>query len=260
MSRSSRPSRVDEAVEAILARVVSGEFAAGAALPGQWELAELMQVSRLTVREAVKELAAKGIVSVEPGNGTFVRPSTEWTDLSALSRLETDDSRIAVSVIEIRRMIEVAAAGLCAQRRTDADLASLRANLAGMESAHDAGDVATFVARDLAFHQSVLHGCANPFLAVVYDPLTKVMTATRGQTSAVPVIRQHAIGHHRAILERIAARDPAGASAAMDAHMDQTSDDLHVHVLGAASALGTVIDADADIPAAPDTAAEHSEA
>lgn len=237
MARSARPSRVDEAVDALTDRIVDGDLVAGDALPGQWELAELMSVSRLTVREAIKALAARGMVEVQPGNGTFVRPPQEWTDLSALSRVqirETDSSRVALSVIEIRRMIEVGAASLCATRRSDEDVEALRTSLEGMVHARDAGDLATFVAHDLAFHHTVLRGCSNPFLALAYDPLEKVLASAREQTSQVGAIRDHAIEHHRAILASIASGDAAGAAAAMDAHMDQTADDLHAYVLSGA--------------------------
>lgn len=235
MARSPRPSRVDEAVDALTDRIVGGELAAGEALPGQWELAEQMAVSRLTVREAITALAAKGMVEVQPGNGTFVRPPHEWTDLSALSRVrtrETGSSRVALSVIEIRRMIEVGAASLCAARRTSEDIDALRSALDAMVRARDAGDVATFVTHDLAFHHAVLRGCANPFLALVYDPLEKVLASAREQTSQVAAIRDHAVDHHRAILAAIESGDAEAAAAAMDAHMDQTADDLHTYVLG----------------------------
>lgn len=236
MTRSARPSRVDEAVDTLTERIVAGDFAPGEALPGQWDLAEIMGVSRLTVREAIKTLAAAGMVEVQPGNGTFVRPAQEWTDLAALSRVqlrETDRSRVALSVIEIRRMIEVGAAALCATRRTQEDLQRLRVTLEGMVAAHAAGDVPTFSAHDLAFHQAVLQGCANPFLPLVYDPLQKVLASAREQTSDSAVIRDHAIGHHREILATIEAADGPAAAAAMDAHMDQTAGDLLTYVLGA---------------------------
>ncbi len=239
MTRSTRPSRVDEAVDTLTERIVAGDFAPGEALPGQWDLAEIMGVSRLTVREAVKTLAAAGMVEVQPGNGTFVRPAREWTDLAALSRVqlrETDRSRVAMSLIEIRRMIEVGAASLCAARRTDDDLERLRATLGGMIAAHAAGDVPSFSAHDLEFHQAVLQGCANPFLPLVYDPLHKVLASARAQTSDHDVIRDHAIGHHQAILATIEAGDGPAAAAAMDAHMDQTADDLLTYVLGASPA------------------------
>lgn len=235
MSRTARPSRVDEAVDSLTARIVDGDWPVGEALPGQWELAEIMHVSRLTVREAVKELAAKGMVEVQPGNGTFVRPHTEWTDLAAVSAMQTRETggrQVALSLIEVRRMIEVGSAGLAATRRTAQDLAAMAVTLADLAAAHAAGDVHAFVAADLAFHHGVLSACDNPFLPVVYDPLQQAMASGRAQTSAVEAIRAHALEHHRAILTAIEAGDAAGAAAAMDAHMDQTAQDLLTYVLG----------------------------
>jgi DNA-binding FadR family transcriptional regulator len=101
-----------------------------------------------------------------------------------------------------------------------------------MTEARDTSDVDAFVQHDLAFHATILRGCANPFLAAVYDPLQKVLQRARTQTSAFPDIRDNALEHHRAILDAIADRAPARAREAMDAHIEQTSRDLADYVGG----------------------------
>lgn len=235
----ARGSRVDETVDALRRAIVSGEFSTDRPLPSQGDLAARLSVSRLTVREAVKELRTGNVLRVEHGNGTFVNPPGAWTDLEALAqktRAGTDGLKTSQSIIEVRRIIEVGAAELCATRRTAQDVATLRHHVQAMTEARDTSDVDAFVHHDLAFHATVLLGCANPFLAAVYDSLQKVLLRARIQTSAFPAIRDNALEHHRLILAAIADRAPARARAAMDAHIEQTSRDLAAYVGGLAEA------------------------
>jgi GntR family transcriptional regulator, transcriptional repressor for pyruvate dehydrogenase complex len=235
----ARDSRVDETVDALLRAVVSGDFSTDRQLPSQGELAASLSVSRLTVREAIKELKTGNVLRVEHGNGTFVNPPGAWTDLDALaqmSRAGTDGLKTSQALIEVRRIIEVGAAELCATRRTAQDVAALRHHVQAMTEARDESDVEAFVNHDLAFHATVLRGCANPFLAAVYDPLLKILQQARTETSAFPAIRDNALEHHRAILAAVADRAPTRARVAMDAHIEQTSRDLAAYVGGLAEA------------------------
>src|SRR5665647_543534 len=191
------------------------------------------------VREAVKELKSGNILRVEHGNGTFVNTPGAWTDLDALaqmSRAGTDGLKTSQSLIEVRRIIEVGAAELCATRRTAEDVAALKHHVQAMTEARDTSDVDAFVHHDLAFHATVLRGCANPFLAAVYDPVSYTHLRARTETSAFPPIRDNAVEHHRRILAAIADRAPGRARAAMDAHIEQTSRDLADYVGGLAEA------------------------
>lgn len=230
----ARTSLVAGAVDTLLARIVAGTPEPGAPLPSQAVLAEELGVSRLTVREALETLRERGVVRVVHGRGTFVAPVDEWTDVDAISRAvgrSGPAEDVAMHVLEVRRMIEIGAAGACATRRSEEDAAGLDALLAAMREADAAGDVDRFVTLDMSFHATVLRGCHNPFLPVVYDPLMRILRETRTQTSLVPEIRRHAIDFHAAIADAVRRGDPVAARAAMTAHMDQTDDDLRTYVL-----------------------------
>ncbi|WP_258222876.1 FadR/GntR family transcriptional regulator, partial [Microbacterium sp. HMWF026] len=82
-------------------------------------------------------------------------------------------------------------------------------------------------------HDRILTASRNPFLTVMFAPLTEVLSERRAQTSRVRVIQQHAIAEHGRVLEALRARDPEAARIAMDGHMQQTLDDLREHVLHA---------------------------
>jgi GntR family transcriptional regulator, transcriptional repressor for pyruvate dehydrogenase complex len=236
--RATRLSLADELTEELLTRIIDGRYPPDSALPPEGDLAREAGMSRLTVREAVKTLRAKNVVRVERGRGTYVNPVDQWTALEALVRAtvhteSTAGRTLPERLIEARRIVEVGAAELAADRRTDEDTARLEAQLAAMAAADGAGDVDAFVAADLAFHETVLHAAGNGLIAAMLDPLSRLLVPARRQTSEFDDIRRHALEYHNAILEAIRAGDRDGARRAMYEHIEQTQEDLRAYVLEA---------------------------
>ena len=232
----ARKSLVGVVADELLDRIIAGEFPPGSPVPGELELSARHDVSRMTVREAIKTLEAQHILSVERGRGTFVNPLSRWASLEAVLRAAsegTNDAATAVQLIELRRMLESGACELAASRISDADLETLRAQVESMRAAHEHHDVAAFVAADLAFHDLILRASENVFAAVLFAPLHRVLERRRTQTSEVREIQAHAIEQHGKIAAALATRDPRLARDAMDAHMQQTLDDLRTYVLAA---------------------------
>lgn len=218
----------------LLDRIIAGEFPPGATVPGELELSARHDVSRMTVREAMKTLEAQRILSVERGRGTFVNPLNRWASLEAVLRAASEgknDASAAIQLIELRRMLESGACELAAGKIDAAGLQELRAHVDSMRSAHEVNDVSAFVTADLAFHDLILQASGNVFVAVLFEPLHRVLEKRRTETSRIPAIQDHAIGHHRAIVAALASGDPHQARDAMDAHMQQTLDDLKNYVL-----------------------------
>lgn len=231
----ARKSLVGEVADGMLDRIVAGEFPSGSPVPGELELSARYEVSRMTVREAVKTLTAQNILRVERGRGTFVNPVNRWSSLHAVLRATsegTDGGEAAVQLIELRRMLEAGACALAAERISEEDLAALDVFIAQMREAHGGADLERFVEADLAFHDVILHASENAFVAVLFEPLSRVLAERRSETSAVPAIQEHAIAMHVAVSEALHRRDPEAARAAMDAHMQQTLDDLRTYILG----------------------------
>jgi GntR family transcriptional repressor for pyruvate dehydrogenase complex len=223
----------------LLDRIIAGEFPPGASVPGELELSARHEVSRMTVREAIKTLEAQRILSVERGRGTFVNPLNRWASLEAVLRAASEgknDAAAAVQLIELRRMLESGACELAAVRIGDADLESLYAHLEAMRDARGSNNVAAFVEADLAFHDLILKASENVFAAVLFEPLHRILEKRRTETSKVPDIQEHAIWHHEQVAEALAAHDPHRARDAMDAHMQQTLEDLKSYVLKEQSA------------------------
>ena len=221
--------KVDTVVVTLLDDIIDRSAAANEPLPTQQELADQHGVSRLTIREAVRVLQESNVLRVEQGRGTFVNPRSQWTSLVSLHRASartTDFIEHSLTVMEVRRIIEVEAARFAASRRTPDDVATLQAAHLRMEQAEKEGDASASAAADLDFHNATIRSCNNPYLSALYSPLTEVIASLRLRTAAVPAIRRHAIREHRAILATIVASSPDAAAGAMRSHMDQTTNDL----------------------------------
>lgn len=230
----ARKSLVGEVADALLDRIIAGEFPPGDPVPGELELSSRYDVSRMTVREAIKTLTAQSILRVERGRGTFVNPLNRWSSLHAVLRATSEGTNgddAAVQLVELRRMLETGACELAASRISEADLDALDGFVDDMREASRAGDLQRYVAADLAFHDLILHASENAFVAVLFEPLSRVLAERRYETSAFPEIQEHAIHMHAAVTEALRSRDPHTARAAMDAHMQQTMDDLRTYVL-----------------------------
>ncbi len=222
-------SRVEEVVQSVLDRVVAGEYPAGAALPPEAVLAEDLDVSRLTVREAVKVLEARGILRARQGSGTYVVPSGSWTDLAGLvglARVDGDERELVLSLLEVRRMLELGSSGLAAARRTDADLAALEDSVERLRRADADDDVEAAAEADMTFHEVIIRAAGNPFIVATYAPLRDELVRARRRTSAFREVREHALVQHERILFALRTGSPDATKAAMRAHMEQTSNDV----------------------------------
>lgn len=225
----ARPGRVDEAIAAILDRIVDGTFAVGESLPPEADLAALLGVSRPTMREAVRSLSDRGVLDVVHGRGTFVAPRGEWRDLPTVIEVlarTTEPRELGVQLTQVRRMIEVGACGLAAEHRTSEDVALMHRLLDEYDVASAARDVDEVVRLDIAFHDAIVQASRNPFLATIMQTLGRALFTSRRTTSARTAVRARAQEHHRRILAAVEAGDPAAAKNAMRAHMTQTHDDI----------------------------------
>nr|WP_246550217.1 FCD domain-containing protein [Bradyrhizobium liaoningense] len=138
----------------------------GTTLPPEPELEARFGVGRGVVREAIKTLAAKGLVSVRPRHGTQVLPRHEWSllDRDVLSWLvgqDEPDRDLLLAIQEVRSIIEPAAAALAAERATRNDRWRIDTALAAMQTAKDQ---ASALAADKAFHLAILDATHNPVL------------------------------------------------------------------------------------------------
>ena len=145
--------------ESLTERIASGEWAPGAQLPTEAELGAEFQVSRTVVREAVARLRSAGLVVPQQGRGVFVSEAPQPQSFSISEEvLQTLPETIAL--LELRLSVEVEAAGLCAERRTDAEAAAIRALMEQIDATR-ADPAAVPIHYDYDFHLSIARGARN---------------------------------------------------------------------------------------------------
>jgi DNA-binding FadR family transcriptional regulator len=158
-------------------RVVGGVYPAGALLPNEEQLCQGLAVSRTALREAVKVLAAKGLLESRPRIGTRVRDKSLWNlldpDILAWRCATGADAEFLGHLLELREIVEPAAAALAAASRTPTQLADIASALHRMETAPD---IAAWVEADLAFHTAILKATNNPLLM----PLAAIISSALG--------------------------------------------------------------------------------
>jgi DNA-binding FadR family transcriptional regulator len=221
----------EQLVDMLGGDIVRGRLQPGDLLPSEDVLLARYRVSRTVLREALNVLSGKGLLDARPKRGTMVRPRAEWSQLdsmvlawrggdAAMPRSKSME-RSLDRLMEVRRIIEPAAAALAAERGTTKDLARLSAAYQAMENA--GGDVQAFMDADLSFHVSCLEAAHNEFLLpIAHAVRTELMTSMSVTNRDADENRRVSLPLHRAICDAIVARDPDAARLAMQRHLDDT--------------------------------------
>lgn len=188
-------------------QLASGRWPVDTRIPGELELAEMLQVSRNTIREALRALVHLGLLEARVGDGTYVRVTSE---LEAVLLRRTATTPPA-DVLELRSVLEEYAAGLAAERRSEADTARLRELLAAARESNHSGVMAQIAAADGAFHLAVVQASGNELLAEIYEHLGGALAAV---LTALPWDGDVAAEHdhwHGALVDAIGAGDAVAA-------------------------------------------------
>ncbi|MBM7171492.1 FadR family transcriptional regulator [Streptomyces sp. G44] len=218
---SVRPSPlVEQAAASLRKQITGGQWPVGTKLPGETTLARELGVGRSTLREALRALAGAGLVRTRQGAGVFVvatEPVADWP--ARLRRAAVTD------VYEVRMLLEVQAARLAAMRRTDEDIAVMRAALDGRGAAAAEGDAA-FVDADIALHEAVVAAARNPVLT---DLFAEFMPALRqGLIDLLELIdvrreeADHGAASHAELVRAVESKDAEGAARVAQAELQAT--------------------------------------
>ncbi|NDV00067.1 FadR/GntR family transcriptional regulator [Pseudoroseicyclus tamaricis] len=227
MTRASRPHQLlspvvrgshGQVVEALGSEIVDGSYAEGAHLPRDEELMDRFGVSRTVLREAMKTLAAKGMIEARARVGTTVRPAQHWNMFDAevlrwhLS-VEGNDAFFQ-QLSEMRLSFEPFAAGLAATRAEPERIAGMRAQVSRMAEAEDE---MAFALADLNFHRTVLEATGNAFFHSVGALIEAALLSALRLSSPAANNRRRAdiAARHERIVDAIAARDEEAAREAM---------------------------------------------
>lgn len=209
----------DIMVQRILGFVTAGQLKPGDRLPSERELAERFQVSRPTVREAMKALSVLGVLEINHGGGAFVSALNAAELLGPLSFFLNLSEVTVEKLYDARRLIEGEICALAAGSTTPEDLAHLEVLIGRQEAQKSYAE--EYLALDSEFHE-VLGGLSgNPFLARASQSLNVLGVEFRRKAANSKDTPTRSIEDHRAILRALRDGNPEAARRAMVAHMDQ---------------------------------------
>lgn len=224
MIKNVHGNTVDHLGEAI----VAGRYAVGASIPPEPVLCQELGVSRTVVREAVKSLIAKGLMTTGPKVGTRVLSEDHWNwfdpDVIGWQSKAGLTPEFLRDLQDLRRVVEPAAMRLAAERATAQDIAEVEAAYAGMKHAVEHGG--DYVTHDLRFHQGLLRASRNRMLVQMSKALgallrTSFEISTRrkdGPVQSLPL--------HRAVLDAVIAHQPDQAEIAIRVLIDGAKEDI----------------------------------
>jgi GntR family transcriptional repressor for pyruvate dehydrogenase complex len=219
-TRKIRPAE-GLATEVVIAHVrgliLRGELRPGERLPPERGLARRIGISRPSLRAGLRSLAAKGVLVTRHGAGTFVSDGPPVLDSEPLSFLAALHGFTRHEMFEARRVLEVGAAGLAAERTTGDKIAAIADEVTGMFAALD--DPQTFLVHDICFHRAVAAASANPILASIVEMVSAIFYEQRRRTADRARDLREAAEMHRQIYQAIRARDRARAERLMCEHL-----------------------------------------
>ena len=224
MIKNVHGNTVDHLGEAI----VAGRYAVGASIPPEPVLCQELGVSRTVVREAVKSLIAKGLMTTGPKVGARVLSEEYWNwfdpDVISWQSKAGLTPEFLRDLQDLRRVVEPAAMRLAAERATAEDIAEVEAAFAGMKRAVEEGG--DYVTHDLRFHQGLLRASRNRMLV----QMSKVLGALLRTSFEISTRRKDgpmlSLPLHRAVLDAVIAHQPDEAETAIRVLIDGAKEDI----------------------------------
>ena len=208
--------------------ILSGRYAVGASLPPEPVLCEELGVSRTVVREAIKSLVAKGLISTGPKVGTRVLPDEQWNwfdpDVITWQAHAGLTPQFLRDLQELRAVVEPAAVRMAAEKATAADIADMEDAYQGMKHAVEHGG--DYVVHDLRFHQGLLTASHNRMLVQMGKALSALLRTSFELSTRVKDGPRSSLPLHRAVLDAVIAHAPDKAERALMVLINGANDDI----------------------------------
>jgi GntR family transcriptional repressor for pyruvate dehydrogenase complex len=249
LSSSDQPTAAGQVAD-LMARLILSEMTPGNSLPSEADLATRFAVSRLTVREAVKLLEGRGLVTLQRGRRAVVREPDGSAFADFLTSIIRSDTKGLFDLVEVRLSLEQQSAGLAAKRASRAAIAAIESALQGMrETAIPAGpemtpeQEAAFHGYDVGFHEAIALASGNRVLGYLFEAMVAPLKegfyiSRRGHEHRGHTI-QDTIAAHQRILDSIKEGNSRAAAEAMRVHLKDTERDIRAALTQLALRPGT---------------------
>ena len=211
--------RLADRVASDLQNMIFTKYQPGDKLPVENELAQLFSVSRVTVREAIRQLNTMGIVDVRQGEGTFVEQLTPSSFMRPMLPMLTLSDVDLADIFEVRMLIECRAAEYATQWATDEEIAQLKATLEEMEEAALAGDIRLHNEIDVRFHNEIAKCSHNQVITVICELITELIKESVFYSCSVPSHIVNSVVYHNRIYHALVERNASEVKQAMSEHL-----------------------------------------
>lgn len=217
------PRLADVVAREIERRVLEGRLKPGDRLPSERDLSAQLGVSRASLREAIHQLAARGLLESRQGGGTFVTDRLDAGFANPWEEILRDHPAVHEDMLEFRHMLEGRAAECAALRATVADRERIRQCLRELEATFAGDDLDAQVDTDLAFHQSIAEAAHNVIVGHLTASLLRLLRdnlrRNLSELMQVPAAKEQLLEQHRAVWHAIEQGDAAQALAAAVNHI-----------------------------------------
>ncbi len=214
IDRSGITELVVQRIKELLGR---GELKAGSRLPPERELADMLHISRPSLRTALKALSVMGVIHAKPGAGTYIAKSLPEVFTEPMHFMTLINNTSVEELFETRLIIEAGLAELAAERATDADIAALTREVEEMKA--NTGDPEEFLKHDVRFHQAMARAANNKLMSGVMDTVAQLLFHIRRQTITQASDLEEAIEWHEKIIAAMQKHDPKRAKETLSGHL-----------------------------------------
>ena len=213
----------------LMGDIISGRYSVEERLPKENDLTERFGASRGTIREAVRALEERGLVKVTHGVGAVVQPSEHWDILDAdvldITLATSHSNQVLGNFLETRRILELEAVALAAERGTEEQLDDIRESFDRLEEAAKATVLnplseGSYLKTDADFHSAIFKATGNVVLAKILEPLQKALQTAMGPLARPDQRVMRSLPEHERIMKTVTNRDVEGARAAMEEHLN----------------------------------------
>lgn len=217
-----QPRKIYEQIVAQIKSMISeGDLKPGDRLPSERMMADRLQVSRASVREALSALHMMGLVEIKSGEGTYIKQSDVNSIIEPLALILLMERDTVFEILEVRKSLEVEAAGLAAQRRTEEELTAMKDALLEMEEDLKADKVGEEA--DWRFHFSIAQASRNTLLMrlmnTISDTMQQTMRVSRQKLYLKTNNASKLLDQHKLIFEAVQAKDSERARHEMYEHL-----------------------------------------
>ncbi|MGE0886053.1 MAG: FadR/GntR family transcriptional regulator [Blastocatellales bacterium] len=217
MAPIDRAGITELVVQRIKELLERGELKAGSRLPPERELADMLHISRPSLRTALKALSVMGIINAKPGAGTYIAESLPEVFTEPMRFMTLINNTSDEELFEARRIIEAGLAELAAERATEEDIKTLNDEIESMRA--NTTDPENYLKHDVRFHQAIARAANNKLMSGVMDTIAELLFHIRRQTIAHASDLEEAIEWHQKIVEAVRKHDPKRAKEMLSGHL-----------------------------------------